>query len=157
MMFYLLKYRESAVTEIAPACHQTNFGVLDLARTAFVAQLASRLDDVIGAPDVSLGEESAVSVERELATKLDTSAGDEILDLAPLAEAHCFDLEHHDVSEAVVNFEEVDVLVGNTGHRKGFRSRERRGRSQKDQDAPGCRRRDRDGPRRRRRYRPAAS
>src|SRR5581483_12194333 len=118
--------RESAVAEIAPSGNQTDARIPDLPFTALTAQLPRRLDDMIRAPDVRFREQPAVSIQRQFAAQFDTAADDEVLDLAPFAEAERLDLQHHHVGEAVIDFEKIDILVINLSHREGLRRGERK-------------------------------
>src|SRR2546429_1057025 len=99
-----------AVTEIAPSGHQANFRVLNLTRATFMAQLTSGLDDMIGAPHMGFRKQAAVRIERQVPPEFDTSSSHEILHLAAFAKPHRLNLQHHHVSETVIDFHEINIL-----------------------------------------------
>src|SRR5262245_49139042 len=92
------QHGERAVAEVAPAGHRDALRILDLPRAAVAAQLLHRLDHVIDAGDVRLGEKAAVGVDRERAAELDAAVLDEVADLAARAEAGLLELEQRDVA-----------------------------------------------------------
>jgi hypothetical protein len=69
--------RDAAVAEVTPARHHANLRAVDLALAGFSAQLADGLDDVVHAEHVRLGQQTTVSVDRQLPAQLDAPAGDE--------------------------------------------------------------------------------
>ena len=87
-------------------------------------QLPCCLHDVIESPDVGLGVQTAVRVARQLAVNAQRSVLDEFPRLALLAEAERFQLQHDDVSKAVVNLGKIHVLGCHAGHPEGMRGRE---------------------------------
>src|SRR5262249_55252522 len=102
---------QPSVAKITPSGHQANLGLLHLACSTFVAQLTGSFDDMIGAPDMGFGQEAAVGIERQFAAQFEPSAAHEVLDLASLAKAHRFNLQHYDIREAVIHFHEIDVFM----------------------------------------------
>src|ERR1700761_729734 len=51
-----------------PGCHQANFSAVDLTRSALTAQLKDRFGDVVEPHQVTLGQQSAVRVDRQSST-----------------------------------------------------------------------------------------
>ena len=66
--------------------------------------------DVVQAVDVGLAEEAAVGVDRQRAVEVDVAVGDEVLRLAPLAEAERLELVEDDRAEVLVEHRHVDVV-----------------------------------------------
>src|SRR5690242_3805744 len=109
---------QPSIAKIAPSGHQANLSLFNLTCSTFVAQLAGSLDDMIGAPDMGFGQEAAVSIERQFAAQFEPPTAHEVLYLASLAKAHCLDLQHYDISEAVIHFHEIDIFMPDAGHRE---------------------------------------
>src|SRR5260370_10491397 len=93
-----------------------NLAVLDLARTAFAAQLPRDLDLVIPRHDMCFGKQAAVGVYRQFAAYLDTAALRERGRLAGLAESETLERNPREDRECVVGEKRVHVLVSNACH-----------------------------------------
>src|SRR5713101_6194798 len=93
-----------------------NIAVLDLARTAFAAQLPRDLDLVIPRHDVRFGEQTAVGIHRQFAANFDTAALRERSGLAGLAESETLERNPCEDRECVVSEKRVYVLMSNACH-----------------------------------------
>src|SRR5713101_6885942 len=93
-----------------------NLAVLDLARTAFAAQLPRDLDLVIPRHDVRFGKQTAVGVHRQFAAHFDTAALSKSGGLAGLAESETLERNPREDRECVVSEKRVYVLMSNACH-----------------------------------------
>src|ERR1019366_2967757 len=72
--------------------------------------LADRFGDAVHAVDVGLAELAAVGVDWQPAADLDVAVGDEVLGLAPGAEAELLQLRQDQRGEVVVDHRGLDIL-----------------------------------------------
>src|SRR6266446_3624190 len=93
-----------------------NIAVLDLARTAFAAQLPRDLDLVIPRHDVRFGKQTAVGVHWQFAANFDTAALSKSGSLAGLGESETLERNPREDRECVVSEKRVHVLVSNACH-----------------------------------------
>src|SRR5229473_7502235 len=93
-----------------------NITVLDLAWTAFAAQLPRDLDLVIPRHDMRFGKQTAVGVYRQFAAYLDTAALRERSSLAGLTESEALERDPCEDRECVVSEKRVYVLMSNACH-----------------------------------------
>src|ERR1700730_7200350 len=93
-----------------------NIAVLDLARTAFAAQLPRDLDLAVPRHDVRFGKQTAVGIHGQFATHFDAAALRERGRLAGLAESETLERNPREDRECVVSEKRVHVLVSNACH-----------------------------------------
>src|ERR1700730_1796194 len=93
-----------------------NFAVLDLARTAFAAQLPRDLDLVVPRHDVRFGKQTAVGVHWQFAANFDAAALSKSSRLAGLAESETLERNPCEDRECIVSEKCVYVLVSNACH-----------------------------------------
>src|ERR1700676_5708524 len=92
------------------------------------SELANSFEEIVHAVDVRLAKQPTVGVDRERASGADLAVGDEVLGLAPAAEAVRLELQEHDGWEVLVDHGDVDVAWPDAGglpelgaQRLGFR------------------------------------
>src|SRR5262249_23023866 len=99
------EHRARPVTEITIAGDDRELRVRHLALASFAAELPHHLDDVVETPDVRLGEQSPVRVDRHLAAKLDPPAPNPVLRPSPPATPGRVDAQEHGQVEAAEDTE----------------------------------------------------
>ena len=67
---------------------------------------------------MGLGQQAAVRIDRQFSIKPDCTACNERPALALVAETHVLELAKNDVSEAIVDLRDVDIVVRDAGHRE---------------------------------------
>src|SRR5437868_1896675 len=76
-----------AIAHVAIAGNETDLGLLDLCLAGLASELADKLDDVVHAGHVRLGQQPAVRVDRQAAAKPDVAVLNERPAFALAAEA----------------------------------------------------------------------
>ncbi len=93
----------------AEAGHEGDLGAVDLGVAAVAAKLAHRLDDVVAADEVRLGQQAAVGVDRQAPARRDGAGRGDLGPGALLGEPEVLELQEHRDGEAVVDLGNVDV------------------------------------------------
>src|SRR5437588_9548981 len=98
-----------AVAHVAVPGDETDLGILDLRLAGLAPELADKLDNVVHAGHVSLGQQPAVRVDRQASADPDVAVLHERPAFAFAAEAQVLELTKDDVGEAIVDFGDGDV------------------------------------------------
>src|SRR5579885_790782 len=111
--------------DAAVAVGDRGLGALDLARAAFAAELAHRLDQQEQPvhAGVAIAEPAAVGVDRQGAARGDAAALDKAAAFALLAEAEVFEEQDRVDREGVVKLDDVDIGRSEPGHGIGLAAR----------------------------------
>src|ERR1700737_1864349 len=101
----------------ASAVCERDFAILDLARTAFAAQLPGRLDHQKDSAHSRMirREPAAVGVDWKIAVVAEPPTGYERAALATFAEAEILERREHRDRERIVDHRHVDIFVRDAG------------------------------------------
>src|SRR6266404_1701513 len=101
----------------AGAVCERDFAILNLARTAFAAQLLGRLDhqEDSAHPRMVRRQAAAVGVDWKIAVVTEPPAGYERAAFAAFAEAEILERREHGDRERIVDHRHVDIFVRDAG------------------------------------------